>query len=122
MRQPDSSRPVTNVDKMFLRIQSSCELRTYARRKWLHEKSGARADLPYLRVKPKKLRLRLTVGESRDGGTLQIADSQGCRASRGLFFTILGAGWGLLLALNAFPQASGPTAASAGAIMGHVRG
>src|SRR2546425_6397025 len=55
-------------------------------------------------------------------GPLQIADSQGCRANRGLFFTILGAGWGLLLALNAFPQASGPTAASAGTIMGHVRG
>src|SRR2546425_2195470 len=55
-------------------------------------------------------------------GPLQIADSQGCRANRGLFFTILGAGWGLLLALNAFPQASGPTAASTGTIMGHVRG
>src|SRR5438094_1172064 len=77
-------------------------------------------------MKPKKLRLRLTVGESRDGGTLQIADSQGCRARRGLFFTILGAGWGLLLALNAFPQASAPTtpasSGTSGAITGHVRG
>ena len=53
---------------------------------------------------------------------MQIADSQGCAARRGLFFTILGIWWGLLLALNAFPQASGPTAASAGTIMGHVRG
>src|SRR5438128_1507223 len=77
-------------------------------------------------MKPKKLRLRLTVGESRDGGTLQIADSEGCVAKRGLFFTILGTCWGLLLGLNAFAQASGPTTIASigtgGAITGHVRG
>ena len=57
---------------------------------------------------------------------LQIADSEGCAARRVLFFTILGTGWGLLLGLNAFAQASGPTTIASigtgGAITGHVRG
>src|SRR5437773_4662460 len=59
-------------------------------------------------------------------GPLQIADSAGCAARRRLFVTILGSGWGLLLALNAFPQASGQTTTAtigvSGAITGHVRG
>src|SRR5439155_1137026 len=57
---------------------------------------------------------------------LQIADSEGCAARRVLFFTILGTGWGLLLGLNAFAQASGPTTIASigtgGAITGRVRG
>src|SRR5437870_3500864 len=63
-------------------------------------------------------------------GPLRIADSAGCAARRRLFVTILGSGWGLLLALNAFPQASGQTTTATigasigtgGAITGHVRG